>query len=56
MLLTYPEVNPYGVRTDVGYVGLLPGALRVERVDWLTGDWGIFACLRPDTYQIDAIL
>ena len=42
---------------DAHYVSPLLGKLNVERVDWPEGSGNrIFACLRPDTQNVEAIL
>ena len=56
-LATFHELDHYGERADEHYVGPLLGELKVPRVDWPQGSGPkIFACLRPDTSQVQKIL
>jgi UDP:flavonoid glycosyltransferase YjiC (YdhE family) len=54
--VTLPELDHYGARRNVQYVGPLLGALPTKTIDWPQGSKRIFACLRPDTSHLDAIL
>ncbi len=57
LLATFRELDHYGERADEIYIGPLLGDLRAPRVTWPDGSGPrIFACVRPDTSHVEAIL
>ena len=56
LYLTFPELDPYGVRPTADYVGPILASPATAKVDWPQGSSHIFACLRPDTANVEAIL
>jgi UDP:flavonoid glycosyltransferase YjiC (YdhE family) len=56
LYVTFPELDPYGVRRSADYIGpILPAPTRAK-VDWPQGSLRIFASLRPDTAHAETIL
>lgn len=54
---SFPELDHYGERADVQYIGPLLGQLNLPKVDWPAGEGPrIFACLQPDTSHVQSIL
>lgn len=57
LLATFPGCDHYGARAEAQYIGPLLGHLNAPRIAWPEGPGPrIFACLRPDTNHVQAIL
>jgi UDP:flavonoid glycosyltransferase YjiC (YdhE family) len=57
LVASIPELDHYGARDDVRYIGPIVSSTSSKRVAWPEGNGiKIFACIRPDTNQVDAIL
>ena len=57
MLATFAELDHYGARPDVQYVGMIRGLPKGERVTWPEGsEHRVFAYVRPNTVNLKSIL
>ncbi|HWW04225.1 glycosyltransferase [Collimonas sp.] len=57
LLATFQELDHYSARGTGRYVGPLLGKMPCEKIEWPPGNGQrIFACVRPDTQNVDMIL
>lgn len=57
LVASYPELDHYGARDDVQYIGPLWGKIEGPAVQWPPGDGvKIFACVRRDTSRVTEIM